>query len=253
MDRGYVKLWRKSLDSDLFACPNMWRVWTWCLMKATYRQQHFPVNTGRGNTVVSLEPGQFIYGRHEASMELRMPGTTVEGVLARLAERGGLTRESVTHYSVITICNWATYQSDNERYSSTNRQPTVNQPSTNRHIQEGRECREERESTRENSDSPNANDLTATCFRLFRSDHFAAEWVRMYPAEHVREAMALAEMNGARHANYVNRILEDWRTNGKPDPRPPAERRNPNAPASLDDIERWAAEALKPKEKRDGH
>ena len=37
MERGYVKLWRKTLDSSIARDPIASHVWQWCLLKACYR------------------------------------------------------------------------------------------------------------------------------------------------------------------------------------------------------------------------
>lgn len=63
IDGGWVKLWRKALDSDVFADPFLWHLFSWCFLSASHTAHHIGVKTGRGNTVITLEPGQFIYGR----------------------------------------------------------------------------------------------------------------------------------------------------------------------------------------------
>jgi len=128
----WLKLWRKSLDSAVFADANLWKVWCWCLMKANHKITHVPVSTGRGNTIVTLTPGQFIYGRAAASKALKMPGTSVEGRLAKLINTQNLVRQSVSHYSVITIVNWARYNGQCAENGQGTRQATVRQPSGNR-------------------------------------------------------------------------------------------------------------------------
>ena len=60
---GWVKLWRKTLDSDVFAVPELWHLFCWCLLSANYSVRHVQVRTGRGDTVITVGPGQFIYGR----------------------------------------------------------------------------------------------------------------------------------------------------------------------------------------------
>ena len=126
---GYIRLLRKSLESEVFQNEGLWRLWCWCLMRATYRERWVGVSTGRGTTQVKLMPGEFVYGRIAAAKALKTPGTTIEDRLRKLEAMGNITRKSVTHYSIITVCNWGHYQLD----ESETRQPTVNQPSTNRH------------------------------------------------------------------------------------------------------------------------
>jgi hypothetical protein len=38
MNRGYVRLWRKSLDAGWIKNHKLWAFWTYCLMKASYKE-----------------------------------------------------------------------------------------------------------------------------------------------------------------------------------------------------------------------
>jgi len=67
MERYWVKLWRKSVDSQAFQNEGLWKVWSWCLMKANHAEAWFPLETGRGTTEVHLQPGQFLFGRKVAT------------------------------------------------------------------------------------------------------------------------------------------------------------------------------------------
>ena len=68
MDRGWVKLWRKSLDSGIFRNPDLWFLWCWCLMKAS--RKHVALTIGQ--QLVDLKPGEFVTGRKKAAEELGM-------------------------------------------------------------------------------------------------------------------------------------------------------------------------------------
>ena len=68
MNRGYVKLWRKSLDGGWLQNPELWTFWTWCLLKASHKVIVVKV----GFQEITLQPGQFIFGRKKASKELKM-------------------------------------------------------------------------------------------------------------------------------------------------------------------------------------
>ena len=65
MHRGYVKLWRKSLESGLLQNAEAWQLMTWCLLKAT----HKPHKQLVGSSIVELQPGQLIFGRKKAAEE----------------------------------------------------------------------------------------------------------------------------------------------------------------------------------------
>jgi hypothetical protein len=146
MRTGWIKLHRKSMDSMAHQTPNLWYVWTWCLMKASSCDRWTSIKTGRGEMPVKIEEGQFIFGRHAASKELHLPGSTIADLMKKLTKAGNIVMQPVTHYSVVTICNWQTYQHTETAVRQASRQPTVNQPSTNRQptvtVEECKEVRE---------------------------------------------------------------------------------------------------------------
>lgn len=117
---GWVKLWRKSLDSDVFADPHLWRLFCWCLLRANRKPRQVPVNTGRGNTIVALVAGQFVTGRKAGSAELGWAGNTFSRRLGQLAGMGMIAVKPGTHFSIVSIVNWGTYQaSDSESGQAT--------------------------------------------------------------------------------------------------------------------------------------
>jgi hypothetical protein len=132
MDRGYVKLWRKSLDSGFLQNPQLWAFWCWCLMKATHKPKKVMV----GMQIVELGPGQFVFGRKAAAKELKISEQTIRTCVNKLKMFQNLTIKPTSKFSVISIVNWDTYQQETEKANhQTNQQLTINQPSTN-HKQE---------------------------------------------------------------------------------------------------------------------
>jgi len=132
MDRGYVALWRKSLDSRIFHNEGLWKVWTWCLMKATHKKRWATLKTGRGNIEIEICPGQFIFGRHSAAKELKMNPSTVWKRIVKLKNLSNLNIESNRQYSVINIINWDIYQPQNNKSNiKGNKQVTSKEQASN--------------------------------------------------------------------------------------------------------------------------
>jgi hypothetical protein len=135
MPGDWIKMYRKSIDSAVFQSEGLWKVWCWCLMKAAYSERWVPMTTGRGETQVKLEKGQFIFGRNAAAKELKMRDGTVRSRMRRLVELGNIAMQPATHWSIVTICNYATYQEVDDSTipanSPTNDQPNANQTPTN--------------------------------------------------------------------------------------------------------------------------
>ncbi|UOQ94060.1 DnaD domain protein [Halobacillus shinanisalinarum] len=108
--QGWIKLHRKILHSEIFENEKMLKVFIYCLTKSSHKE----AETRVGRQKVQLEPGQFIFGRKKASAELNMNESTVRDYLKILQEDGVITIHSTNKYSVITVDNWAIYQSNEE-------------------------------------------------------------------------------------------------------------------------------------------
>ena len=89
------------------------------------------MTTGRGQTIVSLDPGQFVFGRCAAAQALKMKPSTVAARLKRLEKLGNLNIQAGTHFSVVTVCNWASYQTPKKQNEQPTKQPSGNQLTTN--------------------------------------------------------------------------------------------------------------------------
>lgn len=107
MQRGYVKLWRKSIDGGWLSNHKLWAFWCWCLMKATHKEFDLVV----GYKQVHLMPGEFVFGLRKAAKELKISVQSIRTLLEFLKKTQNLTIKSTHLFSIITIINWDTYQS----------------------------------------------------------------------------------------------------------------------------------------------
>lgn len=130
MSDGWVKLWRKSLESRVFQNKNLWQVWCYCLMRANHKGKWVSVATGRGETEVWVDSGQFIFGRKKAAQKMRMKPSSVRNQMLKLQNMQNLDIQSGQHYSVVTIINWESYQTETNNVDSTKGQPCNNQRTT---------------------------------------------------------------------------------------------------------------------------
>lgn len=110
MYRGYVRVWRKTMDSRVFKSEGLLKVWVWCLMRAAHKERWVKLKTGRGVIEVRVLPGQFVFGRKSASEELDMKPSTVWKRIQKLKNLSNLNIESNRQYSLISIINWHIYQ-----------------------------------------------------------------------------------------------------------------------------------------------
>ena len=130
---GWVKLWRKSVDSGLIKNHNVWIFWTYCLMKANHERDYKQVI---GFQEIILRPGQFVFGRKKASEETGLSEQKIRTCLVFLKKYKNLTIKTTNKFSIISIINWERYQNqENEINQQINQHVTSSQPAGN-HKQE---------------------------------------------------------------------------------------------------------------------
>ena len=144
---GWIKLWRKSLESGLLQNPHVWTFWTWCLLKASHRHHRQMV----GWQTVDLEPGQFVFGRDKAAHELNMSSQTVRTCVDKLRRMGNITTKATNKFTIISIVNWEAYQQEGQEANQQanqqhNQHVTSSQPAAN-HRQECKKGKNEERGT----------------------------------------------------------------------------------------------------------
>jgi hypothetical protein len=137
MHRGYIKLWRKVGDSKMYRSKDLWAMWTFLLMNATHKRR----NVYTGLKQVELLPGQYITGRKALALELRMSERRVRTCLKHLETNGNVTIKPTNKYSIITIVNWSTYQSDEEKNDQQN---AIKRPASDQQVTTKQECKNEK-------------------------------------------------------------------------------------------------------------
>ena len=126
---SWIKLYRRTLEGGWLRNHKLWVFWSYCLLKANHKECEFV----HGNQKIHLLPGQFIFGRKQASMDLNMSEQSIRTNIDSLRRMKNLTIKSTNKYSIVTICNWSTYQgSENGGLTSkiTYKQPATNQQLT---------------------------------------------------------------------------------------------------------------------------
>ena len=143
MSQGWIKLHRSIMDNKIFKNANLYKLWTTLLFMASHKRTEFYFN-GKVNV---LEPGQILTGRKKLSEATGLKPTTIERSLRTLISGQQITQKTTNKNRVITIVNWDKYQNQNE-----SGQQVDNKRTTNGHIQEGKECKEERHTAKEMCD-----------------------------------------------------------------------------------------------------
>ena len=106
MNNGWIKLHRKILVNPIFSSEKGFKIWIWCLLKATHNGNEFYL----GRKKIELKQGQFVFGRDIASKELKMSGSTVWWWVSQLEVDRYINIKKTSKYSIITILNWKKYQ-----------------------------------------------------------------------------------------------------------------------------------------------
>lgn len=135
MNQGYIKLYRKVMDSFVWANPNLLKLWLLLLMKASHDGRKFLFN----GQEIALTSGQLVTGAHALASELNEGASRDNQVswrqvwrwVKKFENEEMLTIKSNSKYSVISINNWDEYQA-NDKPVSIGRQSNDKPVSTNK-------------------------------------------------------------------------------------------------------------------------
>lgn len=141
MNRGYVKVWRKIQDNGILRNHKYCAFFLWALTKASHRQ----INIIVGCQPITLEPGQFIFGRRIAAEELGMSEQEIRTCIEIAKKADFLTIKSTNKFSIITVINWHLYQGARE-----GDQP-ADQPTSNQQVTTNKNDKNEKNMFRQNS------------------------------------------------------------------------------------------------------
>lgn len=131
MSNGYVKLYRSILEWEWWADPNAFRVFMFLLLRANFKQGRF---MGR-----IIPAGSLVTSVNKIASETNLTSQQIRTALDKLQSTHEINKQTTSKYTVITICNWEKYQSDNKQI--TNEQQTNNKQITT--IEEGKKGRRE--------------------------------------------------------------------------------------------------------------
>lgn len=107
---GWIKLHRKIIESPLFENPKLLKMWLWCMCNAAHTQHDIIV----GRKTITLNPGEFVFGRKKAARELDMCEGTVYDYMHLLEERGSVSLKPNNKYTLVKVENWGVYQSNTD-------------------------------------------------------------------------------------------------------------------------------------------
>jgi predicted transcriptional regulator len=124
---GWVKVYRKMLEWQWLNKPEMVSIFLYCLLRANHNGSFW-----QGQEICR---GQFITSPEKISNKLGITYQTVRTCLTRLEKTGEINKQTTNKYTIITVCNYDSYQVEKQTTNKeTNKQLTNNQQTTNKQL-----------------------------------------------------------------------------------------------------------------------
>lgn len=114
---GYVKLWRKTLDSGLLQDQCAWQLFGYILLSCKWK----PKPELHRRKYIMLHPGQLAEPGRKTAKELKMPYQRMRTALKLLATMDIISIDSTQGTTVITLKNWSKFQTESEELTQSQR------------------------------------------------------------------------------------------------------------------------------------
>ena len=149
---GYVKAYRARFDHPLFRGEKFCRgfAWDWMVAKACFT----PVSYNVRGVTIRLERGQFVASPDDMAEVWNWSRAAVRRFLTRLQTDQMISQSTGHKKTIITICNYERYQSDEIEAGQSTGQSTGHKPAINRPVKEEGEEGEEGEKKKKNAGKP---------------------------------------------------------------------------------------------------
>lgn len=128
---GYVRMYRKVTEHPVFAHPGLFRLWSYCLMRANWRSTTTMIPGTL--TATEVKRGQFITGReklfetlygHDFAGESKPAPRSLWRWMDALESLGCINMQTLSsRCTLVTVCNYETYQGDDDDECPADDQP----------------------------------------------------------------------------------------------------------------------------------
>ena len=126
MGHGFISLHRKILEWEWYSDQNTFRIFIHLLLKANHKDNKY-----KG---FMIKRGQLTTSLTSLETELKIGKQSIRTSLNRLKKTSEINTQTNTRFTLITICNYESYQQPlNETNTRTNKQLTHDQHTTNTH------------------------------------------------------------------------------------------------------------------------
>lgn len=141
MSGDWVKLHRRSLESQVFSDPALWHLFCWCLLRTNWKDGWFEG--------VKIPPGSFATGRDAAASQLGLSSSAWYRGIKKLEKIGVISLKANNRFTVISIVKWSFFQNSEQRMNNertTDEQQADSQRTTDEQpadtIEEGKDNKE---------------------------------------------------------------------------------------------------------------
>lgn len=225
-EKGFVLMYRDIMDHTVFTDPYLFKLFSYCLLKASHKEREYLMD----NTVVKLQPGEFIWGRKVASEELnhktppkyKISEKSWENKLKVLEKLEIITRKTTNRFTVINVINWGFYQTkDNQSYPPTNQQLTNGLPTDYQQIATDNNVKQSKTMYNNVVVEPNPKNDFAEVIGLYQSDIQAtpphtvinklSDDFDMFGKDIMLYAIKKSALAGNRDYRFIDYLTRDWR------------------------------------------
>lgn len=141
---GWVKLWRSIGDSDLWLMEPFTKAQAW--IDLILHANHKPGYINIRGAMIQIDRGQIGWSELTMSKRWRWSREKVRRFLKHLSDASQIVQQTGHLTSVITICNYDKYQSNDTTDETTSRAPNKTTDETQTRREEGKEGRSKRDS-----------------------------------------------------------------------------------------------------------
>lgn len=124
MNEGYVKIFRRMIDTSFYRNSKMVHFALHCLLRAN----HKPIKILFNQKEIELQKGEFVSGVHALKKETRLSVQSIRTCVQTLCNIGFLTKRSTNQFTVYRVEKYSFYQFGDGKSTSnlTNHQQTDN-------------------------------------------------------------------------------------------------------------------------------
>jgi hypothetical protein len=131
MNKDFVYLWKKILDTSFYTNPKVCHLAIHLLLKANWTDKKITFNKEK----FTIKRGEYLASRKQLSSETGLTEREIRTAIKILIKVGFATRFSTSKFTTFYICNYDTYQTKVTRFS-TNMRPDIYSEKVNKSDQQ---------------------------------------------------------------------------------------------------------------------